>query len=352
MDKIYSWFKSHKNKKIYVLKEDFPSSIVQNIVLNDENGIKIVNIDLEDSSQLHISKEKLIAKEMCGFNSFEMIANVQSENGDTIHVVLDTEGELIFTTSEDIGEDWGEYLFSKRPPKMIPYESKSDTGWPMRLMLESDDYVAVASVTGNEKIKEIINEISSNGAINVVMLYRHKKYSMTRSENSQASLSCAYHMYPESETFVIVPEDEAPSIVFNNEDITIEVPYHNMYYIKGVEDECLIFDESYPLMIMKAIFENPDSCKKFVETGLYSDVLPYEKENESFKEKFNKKYFVEQMFDRKIKIPGFYEDEYLMKKTKAKVEDFLFCISFLRKNNGDKWLKENCPELSELKDLF
>ena len=352
MDKIYSWFKSNKNKKIYVLKEDSPSSVVQNIVLNDENGIKTVNMDLEDSSKLLISKENLTAKEMCGFNSFEMIANVQSENGDTIHVVLDTEGELIFTTSEDIGEDWGEYLFSKRPPKMIPYESKSDTGWPMRLMLESDDYIPVASVSGNEKIKEIINEISSNGAINVVMLYRHKKYTMTRSENSQAILSRTYHMYPESETFVIVPEDEAPSIVFNNEDIVIEVPYHNMYYVKGAEDECLIFDESYPLMIMRAIFENPDSRKKFVETGLYSDVLPYEKENDSVKEKFNKKYFAEQIIDRKIKIPGFYEDEYLTKKTKAKVEDFLFCISFLRKNNGDEWLKENYPDLSELKNLF
>ena len=278
-----------------------------------------------------------------------MVSNIQSVNGDTIHVVLDTEGELIFTTSEDIGEDWGEYLFSKRPPKMIPYESKSNTGWPMRLMLESDDYVPVASVTGNEKIKEIINEISSNGAINVVMLYRHKKYSMTHSEDSQAILT---PMYPASETFVIVPEDEAPSIVFNNEDIVVEVPYHNTYYVKGVEDECLIFDESYPLMIMKAIFENPDSCKKFVETGLYSDVLPYEKENESLKEKFNKKYFVEQIFDRKTKIPGFYEDEYLTNKIKDKVNSFLFDISFLRKTKGDEWLKENYPDLSELKDLF
>lgn len=352
MDKIYSWFKSHKNKKIYVLKENFPSSVVQNVVLNDENGIKTVNMDLENSSQLFISKEKLIAKEMCGFNSFAMIANVQSENGDTIHVVLDTEGELIFTTSEDIGEDWGEYLFSKRPPKMIPYESKSGTGWPMRLKLEFDDYVPVASVTGNEKIKEIINEISSNGAINVVMLYRHKKYSMTRSENSQAILTLIGDMNPPSETFVIVPEDEAPSIVFNNEDIIIKVPRHNIYYVKGVEDDCLIFDESYPLMVMRAIFENPDSRKKFVETGLYSDVLPYEKENESFKEKFNKKYFVEQIFDRKVKIPGFYEDEYLTNKIKNNVEDFLLNISLLRKNNGDEWLKENYPELSELKDLF
>ena len=65
MDKIYSWFKSNKNKKIYVLKEDSPSSVVQNIVLNDENGIKTVNMDLEDSSQLLISKENLTAKEMC-----------------------------------------------------------------------------------------------------------------------------------------------------------------------------------------------------------------------------------------------------------------------------------------------
>lgn len=113
-----------------------------------------------------------------------------------------------------------------------------------------------------------------------------------------------------------------------------------------------IVHESYPLMMIKNIFENPDSRKKFVETGLYSEVLPYEKEDASIKEKFNKKYFVEQISDRKIKIPGFYEDEYLMKKTKAKVKNFLLNISFLRNVNGDKWLKENCPELSELKDLF
>ena len=82
---------------------------------------------------------------------------------------------------------------------------------------------------------------------------------------------------------------------------------------------------------MRAIFENPESRKKFVETGLYSDVLPYEKENDSFKKKFNKKYFVEQIFERKAKIPGFYEDEYLTNKIKSKVEDFLFDIYFLRK---------------------
>lgn len=351
MDKIYSWFKNKKGT-IYVLRDLIPSTLVKNISLKDEDGTKTIELELEDSSHIFISKEKLISKEICGFNSFEMISNIQSVNGDTIHVVLDTEEELIFTTSEDIGEDWGDYLFSKRPPKMIPYESKSDTGWPMRLMLESDDYVPVASVTGNEKIKEIINEISSNGAINVVMLYRHKKYSMTRSENSQAILTLIGDMNPPSETFVIVPEDEAPSIVFNNEDIVIEVPYHNMYYVKGVEDECLIFDESYPLMIMRAIFENPDSRKKFVETGLYSDVLPYEKENDSFKEKFNKKYFVEQMSNRKEKIAGFFEEEYILNKTKSKVNDFLLDISFLRKTKGDEWLKENYPDLSELKDLF
>ena len=90
-----------------------------------------------------------------------------------------------------------------------------------------------------------------------------------------------------------------------------------------------IVHESYPLMIIKNIFENPDSRKKFVETGLYSDVLPYEKENDSFKEKFNKKYFVEQIIDRKEKIPGFYEDEYLMKKLKPKLK--ISYLTFLKK---------------------
>lgn len=352
MDKIYSWFKSHKNKKIYVLKEDFPSSVVQNIVLNDENGIKTVNMDLDNSSQLLISKENLTAKEMCGFNSFEMIANVQSENGDTIHVVLDTEGELIFTTSEDIGEDWGEYLFSKRPPKMIPYEKKSENGWPMRLLKESDDYIHVASINGNEKVKEIIKKLSLDDKKDVIMLYHNKTHSMTLSKK-EMDYALQYKLYPHVDIFVVVPENEAPSIVFDDEDEVIEIPNKEICYVRGEDDECFLFTNIYKIEVIKSIFENPETRAKFIKDGEFSkDVLSYEEKHDCVKQKFNKDYFVEQIIDKKEKIPGFYENEYLMNKTKSKVDDFLFDIYFLRKNNGDEWLKENYPELSKLKDLF
>ena len=351
MDKIYSWFKNKKGI-IYVLRESFPSSSVKNISLKDEDGTKTINLELEDSSHIFISKENLSSKEMCGFNSFEMICNNQSENGDTIHINLGDVGELIFTTSEDIGEDWGEYLFTKRPPKMIPYEKKSENGWPMRLKTDSDDYIPVASVVGNEKIEKIIEKLSINGAANVVMLYRHKKYSLSRSESMEAILLSMGEMNPSSETFVVVPKDEAPSIVFGDNDIVIEVPNQSVCYVKGEEDECFFFTDTYPLMVMKAIFENPESRMRFVETGTFSNGLSYGDENKSFKEKFNKNYFVEQMSNRKGKIVGFFEEEYILNKTKSKVNDFLLDISFLRKTKGDEWLKENYPDLSKLKDLF
>lgn len=351
MDKIYSWFKDKKGT-IYVLRDLIPSTFVKNISLKDEDGTKTINLELEDSSHIFISKENLTSKEICGFNSFEMVSNIQSVNGDTIHVVLENEEEFIFTTSEDIGEDWGEYLFTKRPPKMIPYEKKSENGWPMRLLKESDDYIHIVSIAGNEKIREIIKKLSLDGKKDVIMLYHNKTHSMTLSEKEMKSV-LQYALYPYVDTFVVVAENEAPSIVFDDKDEIVEIPNKEICYVRGEDDECFFFTNIYKIEVIKSIFENPESRAKFIKDGEFSrNELAIEEKDDYVKQRFNKKYFVDQMSNRKQKIAGFFEDEYIFNKTKSRVDDFLLNVSFLRKTKGDDWIKENLPDLEELKNLF